>query len=50
LISYYTKYIEIYKKYSIMEILEISDSGYIDKNIANEYKDILKKYYKYVIT
>jgi large-conductance mechanosensitive channel len=50
LISYYTKYIEMYKKYSIMEILEISDSGYIDKNIANEYKDILKKYYKYVIT
>jgi large-conductance mechanosensitive channel len=50
LISYYTKYTDIYKKYSRMELLEISDSGYIDKNIANEYKEILLKHYNHIIT
>jgi hypothetical protein len=50
LISYYTKYTEIYKKYCRMEIIEYTDSWYIDKNIANEYKEILLKHYKYVIT
>ena len=33
-----------------MELLEISDSGYIDKNIANEYKEILLKHYNHIIT
>ena len=47
LISYYTKYTQIYKKYSSLDIL---DSGYIDENIANEYKEILFKHYSYIIT
>ena len=53
LILYFTKYDAIYKKYCRMEILEMTDrgdSGYIDENIANEYKEILLKYYNYIIT
>lgn len=50
LILYFTKYNAIYKKYCRMEILELTDSGYIDENIANEYKEILLKYYNYIIT
>jgi len=49
LILYYTKYILIHKKCSRMEILEITDSGYIDENIAKEYKELLLKYYNYII-
>ena len=41
LILYYTKYSTICKKYCRMEILELTDSGYIDENIAKEYKEIL---------
>jgi hypothetical protein len=33
-----------------MEILELTDSGYIDENIAKEYKVLLSKYYDYDIT
>lgn len=47
LIVYYNKYIAIYKKYNRMGILEIIDSGYIDENIACEYKVLLLKYYQY---
>lgn len=47
LIVYYNKYIAIYNKYSRMEILEIIDSGYVDENIAREYKILLSKYYDY---
>lgn len=51
LIVYYTKYISMYKKYCRMELLEMSDNNdYIDEDIANEYKEILLKYYSYVIT
>jgi hypothetical protein len=51
LIMYYTKYISMYKKYCRMELLEIADNNeYIDEDIANEYKEILFKYYSYVIT
>ena len=50
LIVYYNKYITIYKKYNRMGILEILDSGYVDENIAKEYKGILLKYYNYDIT
>lgn len=51
LIVYYTKYISIYKKYCRMELLEATDNNdYIDEDIANEYKEILLKYYCYVIT
>ena len=50
LILYYTKYSTIYKKYCHMEILELTDSGYIDENIAKEYKEILLKYYNHIIT
>lgn len=50
LILYYTKYILIHKKCCRMEILEITDSGYIDENIAKEYKGLLLKYYNYIIT
>jgi hypothetical protein len=51
LIIYYTKYISMYKKYCRMELLEMADNNeYIDKDIANEYKEILFKYYSYVIT
>jgi hypothetical protein len=51
LIMYYTKYISIYRKYCRMELLEIADNNeYIDEDIANEYKEILFKYYSYVIT
>ncbi len=50
LIVYFTKYTAIYKKYCRMEILDMTDSSYIDENIANEYKEILLKYYKYIIT
>ena len=50
LILYYTKYITIYKKYCRMEILELTDRGYIDENIAKEYKEILLKYYNHNIT
>jgi hypothetical protein len=49
LITYYTKYITIYKKYRHMEILELTNSGYIDENIAMEYKELLLKYYNYNI-
>jgi hypothetical protein len=49
LITYYTKYITIYEKYRRMEILELTDSGYIDENIAKEYKELLLKYYNYNI-
>jgi hypothetical protein len=49
LITYYSKYITIYKKYRRMEILELTDSGYIDENIAKEYKELLLKYYNYNI-
>ena len=47
LIVYYNKYNAIYKKYNRMGILEIIDSGYIDENIACEYKILLSKYYNY---
>jgi len=51
LIMYYTKYISIYRKYCRMELLENADNNeYIDEDIANEYKEILFKYYSYVIT
>jgi hypothetical protein len=50
LIVYYNKYIAIYKKYNRMGILEIIDSGYIDENIACEYKVLLSKYYNYDTT
>jgi hypothetical protein len=51
LIIYYTKYILMYKKYCRMELLEMADNNeYIDEDIANEYKEILFKYYSYVIT
>jgi hypothetical protein len=51
LIIYYTKYISMYKKYCRMELLEMADNNeYIDEDIANEYKEILFKYYSYVIT
>jgi hypothetical protein len=49
LILYYIKYITIYKKYCRMEILELTDSGYIDENIAKEYKVLLSKHYDYDI-
>lgn len=49
LILYYTKYISIHKKYCRMELLDILEKEYIDIDIANEYKDILLKYYKHVI-
>ena len=47
LIVYYNKYTAIYKKYNRMEILEILDSGYVDENIACEYKVLLLKHYNY---
>jgi hypothetical protein len=50
LIVYFIKYTAIYKKYCRMEILDMTDSGYIDDNIAKEYKEILLKYYNYIIT
>jgi len=50
LIVYFIKYSAIYKKYCRMEILDMTDSGYIDDNIAKEYKEILLKYYNYIIT
>jgi hypothetical protein len=50
LILYYTKYISIHHKYCRMELLDILEKEYIDKDIAHEYKEILLKYYKYVIT
>ena len=50
LILYYTKYISIHRKYCRMELLDILEKEYIDKDIANEYKDILLKYYNHVVT
>ena len=50
LILYYTKYFAIHKKYCRMEILDVLDNEYIDKDIALEYKDILFKYYNHIIT
>ena len=50
LILYYTKYISIYHKYHRVELLDMLDKDYIDKDIAHEYKEILLKYYGYVIT
>lgn len=50
LIIYFIKYSAIYKKCCRMEILDMTDSGYIDDNIAKEYKEILLKYYNYIIT
>jgi hypothetical protein len=50
LIVYFIKYTAIYKKYCRMEILDMTDSGYIDDNIAKEYKEILLKYFNYIIT
>ena len=50
LIVYFIKYTAIHKKYCRMEILDMTDSGYIDDNIAKEYKEILLKYYNYIIT
>ena len=49
LIVYYTKYISIYRKYCRMELLDILEKEYIDKDIANEYKEILLKYYNHVV-
>jgi hypothetical protein len=49
LILYFIKYTAIYKKYCRMEILDMTDGGYIDDNIAKEYKEILLKYYNYII-
>ena len=49
LILYYTKYISLHKKYCRMELLDILEKEYIDIDIANEYKEILLKYYKHVI-
>ena len=49
LILYYTRYISIHHKYCRMELLDILEKEYIDKDIAHEYKEILLKYYKYVI-
>ena len=50
LILYYTKYISIYHKYHRVELLDMLEKDYIDKDIAHEYKEILLKYYGYVIT
>ena len=50
LILYYTKYISIHHKYCRMELLDILENELIDADIAHEYKEILLKYYKYVIT
>jgi hypothetical protein len=33
-----------------MEILDILESEYVDKDIALEYKEILLKYYNHIIT
>lgn len=49
LILYYTKYITIHKKYCRMEILDILEREYVDKDIALEYKEILLKYYNHII-
>ena len=49
LILYYTKYTTIHKKYCHMEILDILEKEYVDKDIALEYKDILLKYYNHII-
>jgi len=50
LILYYTKYITIHKKYCRMEILDMLEREYVDKDIALEYKEILLKYYNHIIT
>ncbi len=50
LILYYTKYFTIHKKYCRMEILDLLESEYVDKDIALEYKKILLKYYNHIIT
>jgi hypothetical protein len=50
LIQYYTRYISIHHKYHRTDLLYILEKEYIDKDIANEYKEILLKYYGYVIT
>jgi hypothetical protein len=49
LILYYTKYITIHKKYCRMEILDMLEREYVDKDIALEYKEILLKYYNHII-
>ena len=50
LIQYYTRYLSIHNKYCRMEILDMLDNQYVDEDIANEYKEILLKYYNYIIT
>ena len=50
LIQYYTRYLSIHNKYCRMEILDMLDNKYVDEDIANEYKEILLKYYNYIIT
>lgn len=45
LILYYTRYISINKKYGNIEL----EMKYIDRDIANEYKGILEKYYNHPI-
>lgn len=46
MILYYNKYYNIYIKHSNHLIMSYD---HIDENIANEYKKILKKHYKYYI-